>query len=191
MVTRLVLGFLILVAIEGLTLFSFTIIYLAGKGLWLILGVLFLLSSLAYAATAAGLKAFLDRLPSRRNVSLLVSLLIAGVLHSIVLYLVMKSYWEGLKVWETLGIILSVSNIYGFVAVYPEDLAINNVSTYSIVDAVTLTVIPWLSLNFYWARRGRLRGLFDYFKGISISTALAVKPVKYLLLIVWIITLAS
>jgi hypothetical protein len=178
-----------LVAVEFLALLSFTVGYMADKGLWLVLAVLFLLSSLAYAAVAAGLKALLDRSPLRGRASLLAGLLAAGILHSAVFYLVVSGYLEELMVWETLGVVLGVSNIYGFAAIHFGNLGVHNLPTYAAVDALTLAVVPWVLLNLYRARRGRLEGFHDTLRGVAVAVALAVKPAEYLVLIVWLATL--
>ena len=118
-------GFKVLVIIEALTLLSFTGVYMASKGLLLMLGVLFILSSLAYAALVACLRIILDRTTLWRR-ALILGLALAGILHSAILYLIVSSYHRELMVWESLAVVLDVSNIYGFVATGFSDIDVNN-----------------------------------------------------------------
>ena len=180
-------GFIILVVVEFLALGSFTENYMANKGLWLALSVVFLLSSLAFAAVAVGLKILLDRSRLRGRASLLAGLAGAGVLNSAVLGLVVTSYSrELLMVWETLAVVLSVSNVYGFMAIELGDINTSNLHVYMFVNALTLAIVPWVLADL-WSRRHGLRGFFDTVRVVAVAVALAVKPVVYLILLFWLV----
>ncbi len=183
----LVLGLAVLAVIELLALVPFTKDYMADKGLLLTLAVLFLLSSLAFAAVAGGLKILFDRCCLRGRASLLAGLAGAGLLNSAVLGLVVTSYSrELLMVWETLAVVLSVSNVYGFMAIELGDINTSNLHVYMFVNALTLAIVPWVLADL-WSRRHGLRGFFDTVRVVAVAVALAVKPVVYLILLFWLV----
>ena len=120
---------------------------MASKGLWLLLALLFLLSSLIFAAATTCLKTIINKYLPYSRASLLAGLAIVGISDSIVLKHIITSYYQELMVWETLSIILSTSNMYGFIAIWFSDLGINNLHIYIYMNTITLIVIPWILVN--------------------------------------------
>ncbi len=84
-------------------------------------------------------------------------------------------------VWETLTVVLNVSNIYGLVAIGFSDIDVNNnLWIYAPVDAATLALVPWIYLRFLVKREPK--GFYDTFRRIAVAAALGVKPAEYLIL---------
>jgi len=102
--------------LESLLLSGFTLIYMAGKGLLLALGSLFILSSLAYAAVATGFASAFARVIGGRHV--IAGMAAAAIVHSAALYALAMEYWSEISVFETLGLLLEASNLYAFIASY-------------------------------------------------------------------------
>jgi hypothetical protein len=180
-------AFWFLVALEVYSLSMFTAYYLVGKGPLVIIGSIFIFSSLIYALLAIGLKIGLDKL-SLRGVSIPLSILVAAALHSAVLYGFVIRFNEALYTWETLSALLDSSNIYGYLAVQPGDLTSTNAALYSAIDMVSMMGVSLLALDL-WRGRAKPQGMhLEYLEALALSVAVGVKPLQYFLLAGWPIT---
>ncbi len=186
--------FRVIALLEFLLLSSFTLLYLTDKDAFLVLGSLFILSSLAYASISVALAHFIGR-AVRGNKGFIhdsrsIGMAVAAVVHSTIFYLIVESYWNDINVFETLGVLLEVSNIYVFIASYVVGFSIGDTVAYAILNALTLSLVPRLLLSKF-SIDGRGLGVLKEFKKITVAVALAVKPVEYIALVLWLVFLFS
>ncbi|MEB3787124.1 MAG: hypothetical protein GSR78_00040 [Desulfurococcales archaeon] len=115
----------------------------------------------------------------------------AAIIHSIVFYILVESYWDELNVFETLGLLLQASNLYAFIVSYMAGISLGDTATYAIVNALTLGLATKIMLSRLLTREGSSQDVVVYFKSVTVAVALAVKPLEYTVLVLWLLFLLS